>query len=67
MEGAAAHRHGTQAVGLAQMIIPNGTVSRAPATNMLLKRRTVASVSDSGPTMNPGVSKASPVASVTFT
>lgn len=39
------------------MIIPSGTVSRAPVTNMRPNRRTAASFSDSGPTMNPGVSQ----------
>ena len=33
-----------------------GTVSRAPATNIAPKRRTMAVRSASGPTMNPGVS-----------
>ena len=38
------------------MIIPSGTVSRAPSTNIRPNRRTAASFSASGPTMNPGVS-----------
>ncbi len=33
-----------------------GTVSRAPATNIAPKRRTIAVRSAAGPTMNPGVS-----------
>jgi hypothetical protein len=38
------------------MIIPSGTVSLAPRTNIRPNRRTAASFSASGPTMNPGVS-----------